>query len=71
MSPDSEHLNRLKEGVAVWNLWRQEHADIRPDLHDLSLSALDLRGVDFAGANLRGANLSKANLVGAILLMLI
>jgi hypothetical protein len=65
MITDSEHLNRLKEGVTVWNLWRQEHADIRPDLHELSLAALDLRGVDFARANLRGANLSKANLVGA------
>ncbi len=65
MITDTEHLNRLKEGVAVWNLWRREKADLRPDLHGLSLAALDLRGVNFAGANLRGANLSKANLFGA------
>ncbi len=65
MIAESEHLNRLKEGVAVWNLWRQENADVRPDLHDISLASLDLRGINFAGANLRGANMSKANLVDA------
>ncbi|MEI8185958.1 MAG: pentapeptide repeat-containing protein [Chlorobiaceae bacterium] len=65
MTADFEHLKLLKEGVITWNRWRQEHADVLPDLHDLSLSALDLRGANFAGANLSGANLSKANLVGA------
>ena len=65
MIADSEHLSRLKEGVAVWNLWRRANADVCPDLQGLSLAALDLRGVNFAGANLRGANLSKANLVDA------
>ena len=62
---DSEHLRILRHGVIIWNQWRQEHADICPDLHDLSLAALDLRGVNLSGANLSGANLSKANLVEA------
>ena len=62
---DSEHLRILRQGVIIWNQWRQEHADICPDLHDLSLAALDLRGVNLSGANLSGANLSKANLVEA------
>ncbi|NMW18525.1 MAG: pentapeptide repeat-containing protein [Chlorobiaceae bacterium] len=62
---DSEHLKLLKQGVILWNQWRTEHADILPDLHDLSLAALDLRGVNLSGANLSGANLSKANLVEA------
>jgi len=62
---DSEHLKLLKQGVILWNQWRMEHADILPDLHDLSLAALDLRGVNLSGANLSGANLSKANLVEA------
>jgi len=26
-----EHLAILKEGVAVWNLWRAENPDLRPD----------------------------------------
>jgi len=62
---DFEHLKLLKQGVILWNQWRMEHADILPDLHDLSLAALDLRGVNLSGANLSGANLSKANLVEA------
>jgi len=62
---ESEHLRILKEGVASWNRWRQEHADVQPDLHDISLAALDLRSANLAGANLNGANLSKANLAGA------
>jgi len=62
---ESEHLRILKEGVASWNRWRQEHADVQPDLHDISLVALDLRSANLAGANLNGANLSKANLAGA------
>ncbi len=65
MTTDSEHLKLLKQGVIPWNRWRQEHADVRPDLHDLSLATLDLRGVNLSGANLSGANLSKANLVEA------
>jgi hypothetical protein len=62
---DSEQLKSLREGVAEWNLWRREHADVRPDLHGASLVGLDLRGANFAGADLGGANLSKAKLVDA------
>jgi hypothetical protein len=62
---DAEHLKLLQKGVSAWNLWRREHADIRPDLHDALLAALDLRGANLAGADLGGANLAKANLVAA------
>ena len=62
---DTEHLKLLKEGVPTWNLWRQEHPEIRPDLHEASLVSLDLRNANLAEADLRGANLAKANLAGA------
>ncbi|MGB7510314.1 MAG: pentapeptide repeat-containing protein [Pelodictyon phaeoclathratiforme] len=62
---DPEHLKLLQEGVTTWNQWRQEHPDIRPDLHDAPLASLDMRYVNLAGAQLGGANLSKANLEGA------
>ena len=62
---NAEHLKLLQEGVPAWNVWRQAHADIRPDLHDAVLSGLDLRGANLAGADLGGANLAKANLVAA------
>ena len=62
---DTEHLKILKEGVATWNIWRQEHPEICPDLHEASLMSLDLRNANLAAVDLSGANLSKANLAGA------
>jgi uncharacterized protein YjbI with pentapeptide repeats len=50
-----EHLDILKQGVEVWNKWREENKDIDPDLI----------GANLIGANLIGANLSRANLSAA------
>jgi uncharacterized protein YjbI with pentapeptide repeats len=60
-----EQLKLLNEGATAWNQWRLEHPDIKPELHDASLIALDLRGANLAGVQLCGANLAKANLAGA------
>jgi uncharacterized protein YjbI with pentapeptide repeats len=62
---DPEQLKLLNEGATAWNQWRLEHPDIKPELHDASLIALDLRGANLAGVQLCGANLAKANLAGA------
>jgi hypothetical protein len=40
-----DHLAIIEQGVEVWNVWRYQHPDIRPDL---------------AGADLRKANLEVA-----------
>lgn len=56
---NSEHLSILNEGVLVWNKWRTDHPEIRPDM-----SGSDLRGMDLRGANLRQADFYKANLRG-------
>jgi hypothetical protein len=29
---NQEHLDILKQGVEVWNLWRRKHTTIKPDL---------------------------------------
>ncbi|MCP5111662.1 MAG: pentapeptide repeat-containing protein [bacterium] len=73
-----EHLRILQRGIKVWNLWRQENPDTKPDLSQVdrtraylsraNLSNTDLRGAIFLGANLKGANLHGANLAGANLL---
>lgn len=52
---NEEHLEILKQGVDVWNRWREENPDIKPDL----------RKADLFGAVLKEANLSEANLSGA------
>ena len=57
---NQKHLDILKRGVQVWNQWRLEHPDIRPDLSDVDQSASNryIRGVPMDGANLREVNLA-------------
>jgi uncharacterized protein YjbI with pentapeptide repeats len=67
---DEEHLAKLKEGVEVWNQWRDENPTIRPDLSGADLTQMDLTLVDLYEANLAGANLAgihvyEARLAGA------
>jgi hypothetical protein len=74
---DPEHLEILKQGVTVWNQWRAENADIRPDLTHAqlggrqlvkaSLDQVNLSGADLINANLRSAGLKGACLSGASL----
>lgn len=58
---NEEQLAILKQGIDVWNEWRQSnHEEIY--LVEADLSAADLRGADLKGAYLMGANLRNANL---------
>lgn len=61
---NSEHLSILKQGVQVWNQWREECLDT-PDLQNADLHEIVLMGVNMKDANLKGANLSYANLMRA------
>ena len=80
---DQEQLAVLKQGVDVWNKWREdnpkEHIELSgTDLPHLILHGANLRGAnlrrtdltetDFCRANLSRANLSRANLMGANLI---
>jgi hypothetical protein len=69
---NEEHLAILRQGVEAWNRWRAENPDVRPDLSNTNLEAMDLTGavlsnVLFQNASLRAATLSNANLRGASL----
>jgi hypothetical protein len=35
---NDEHVALLKQGVAAWNAWREEDANIRPDLRGANLT---------------------------------
>ncbi|MBP6177953.1 MAG: pentapeptide repeat-containing protein [Anaerolineales bacterium] len=69
---NEEQLSILRQGVKIWNTWREENPLIRVDLSgtDLSgakfsfvnLSDANLSGINFNGAELFYADLSKANL---------
>jgi uncharacterized protein YjbI with pentapeptide repeats len=62
-----EHLDILKQGVDVWNQWREVHLDIIPDLSSADLSNLDLRSANFSYTNLSHSDLKYSNLVEAYL----
>jgi hypothetical protein len=62
---DEQHLKILKQGVGVWNRWRKEKHDVRPDLSRADLRRVHLRGADLWRANLQQANVSGADLVRA------
>lgn len=70
-----QHLKLLTEAVqkhdiAIWNKWRQENPDVRPDLSGMDLKRANLKkaflnGAILREANLRGTDLSDADLSGA------
>lgn len=66
---DQEHLSILNRGVEVWNQWREEHPEIRPDFENASFRGFgyDLRGINFKKSNLRGVDIAHTNLSAAIL----
>jgi uncharacterized protein YjbI with pentapeptide repeats len=67
---NSEHLTILKQGVEVWNRWREDNPQIKPDLRGAKLrdqhleegnfSRTDIRGTDFTNAQLEKANFTGA-----------
>jgi hypothetical protein len=62
---NDEHVAILKQGVAAWNQWRRENAEVLPHLTVADLSGANLSEVNLFGADLSGANLSRANLTWA------
>lgn len=60
-----EHLAKLKQGVEAWNLWRENHPEVIPDLSVADLKGAKLTWWRVRVANLRGAIVvSDADLVG-------
>src|SRR5258706_7178520 len=62
---NQEHLDILKQGVEVWNKWKQENRHIRPDLTGADLSGSRLQSFNLGRCDLNDANLSKSSLVQA------
>src|SRR6266699_1899693 len=60
---NQEHLAILKQGVKVWNKWREEHSDIQPDLSDANLYQANLYQANLYQANLSKADLRRSSLV--------
>jgi uncharacterized protein YjbI with pentapeptide repeats len=67
---NEEQLAILRQGVEVWNKWREENPNTRIDLTQANLRRHDLRKVDLwkaelINANLYGADLQQADLIYA------
>ena len=45
-----EHVDILKQGVEVWNRWREEHPNIQPNLIRAKLNEFVLIETDLRGA---------------------
>jgi uncharacterized protein YjbI with pentapeptide repeats len=65
--PDPEHLALLRQGVEVWNGWRENEPSVRPDLSLADLTEANSRRTGLFGVNLAEAILSRANLSGVVL----
>lgn len=62
---NQEHLDILKQGVEVWNQWRDDNSSIQPDLSQAMLNRLDLSRYNLSGVQLWGAFLGQTKLIGA------
>lgn len=66
---DQRHLTTLKQGVDIWNQWREEYPGIHPDLSEADLTAAHLNGINLRQVNLEKADLRETHLEGADLSM--
>jgi hypothetical protein len=57
-----EHLKILKQGAEIWNRWRAEYSDVKPDLAGIGLSEADLSGYRLTNAALANSTLIMAKL---------
>jgi uncharacterized protein YjbI with pentapeptide repeats len=53
---NQEHLNKLKEGAVLWDIWRQKHPNKRPDLSGVDLSRSFLQSYGFYKSEIEEAN---------------
>jgi hypothetical protein len=59
---NEEHIRILRQGVEVWNQWRENNPEIEVDLYNANLSYAELNGVNLIKAKLSKADLSYADL---------
>ena len=65
---NQEQVEILKQGVDVWNKWREENPNARIDLRGIDLSAnivIELSSIHLQEVNLSKVNLNTADLRGA------
>ena len=61
---NEQQLAILRQGVEVWNKWRQANPDIEIDLIEADCRGINLRDANLTKVNLRRCNLSGLDLFG-------
>jgi hypothetical protein len=61
---NEEHLAIIRQGVSVWNKWREGNPEVVPDLSRTEFHQVDIYGADLAGVNLEGTILYGTFLFG-------
>lgn len=59
---NQEQLEILKQGVEIWNKWREENSGVEIDLTKADLAEANLARINLIDANLTGINLTQAKL---------
>src|SRR5205814_5447880 len=59
---NSQHVNLLKKGSTAWNIWREKHVEIQPNLSGARFIGARLIGANLKDAILRGTDLNGADL---------
>lgn len=57
-----EHLEILKQGVGIWNQWREKNPEIKPNLEGSDFSNKDFRGINFDDVNFSEAKFNACDL---------
>ena len=61
------HVRMLNDGMADWNLWRDRHPEIIPDLEEADLNCKNLSNYNLNFANLRSAKLDRCIISNSML----
>lgn len=56
---NQEHIDLLKQGSTLWNKWRDDNPDIRPDFSRATFTSTNLNEANLTGANFHKATLSE------------
>ena len=62
---NEEQFNLIKQGVEKWNRWREDNADIKPDLSECDLRQANLQKANLSYTNLNKSKLQFSNMTGA------
>ena len=58
---NEKHIEILRQGVEVWNKWREDNPEVRPDLIGATFLRVNLEGANLSGANLANARVSSTS----------